>query len=982
MPIATVLLRIAVVSLLLGGLTAADTAAWPLPLDTVANMGFADAREGDGTGGWSDQGPGNDFHAFDRTRPSYGGVPFSILDPLANQGRAVVTFGCRRFPAGPAEITITLPTPRAAAQLYLLHASCWNGLPSGTPLGQITCTAVDGTRSVVPVRAGIDIADWWQPQALPNGTLGALVTNGESRVGAYVARFATGLNAPLRSITIHGTPQGETIWILLGATLSDTIFTPEPADKPVPWTVTADAHWRPANTSVPQVVAGSALDFSRLVPPTVPTRAVLDGQGHWQADGKPLRLWGASVDLTLLVKRFALARRMDQAPWPDGAALAAYAEAIRLQGYNLVRLGAHDALLMTTAPAADGAGVTFDPRAVAVIDRFVHELRQRGIRLYVDLMGSVSGYQPGSPWTDAAQKADFKRRIFTDPAVRANWQQGVAAFIGHRNPFSGLTLGEDPAVVAVLAYNEQDIPFADLARLATLPEGFAPAWRAWLTAKYGEPQVLARAWGVTKSEPFATIALPDAATLRSGGQRAADLGSFLLAQHRELLAWYSKTASAAGAQAPLTQYDAIPSLFFHALRGEVPVVSMHAYHAHPSAWAQVGSQCAQASAISNLGAYLRLLATCRQFGKPFLVTEYGQVFWNRQRHEEGLMVGGYAALQEWDALMAHQLPVGDIAAPARAYASGNAADPELANLREHPLDHMPIKPFWIAPDPVARASQVISTLAYADRAVRAAPHHVELVADPRRLFVSDAFTAGIPGEQRHLALLTGIGVRVGALDRRPGIDLQIPLAGGAKVQSTDAAAGLVDGPGDATTLVATLRQAGVLPAGNVTDPATGTYESETGELRIERDRQWFSVRTPRLVGGCFTTATTATLDSLNVERITVPGTVALGALDGRPLVDSARLLLIYATDALNSGMTFTTADRTTLVAPGTAPVLIAAGSVTVTIANPRPLHAWALAFTGRRLMELPVTAIPGGLRLTVDQAAMAEPAFFIELAER
>lgn len=963
------------VLLLVAAIVAAGEPPTPLPFAAVANMGFADEREGDGTGGWSDQGPGNDFRAFDRTRPAYGGVPFTILDPAANTGRAVVTMGCRRFPAGPERISIDLPSPRTARWLYLFHTTCWNDVPDQGAVGTITLTGSDGSVSTVTVRKGGDVADWWAPRGLPNGTLGAVVANGEFTVGAYVSRFPTGLTAPVRSVSVAGDPKGGTIWILVAATLSDEAYAPDPADRAQRWTAVADARWRPVDLGRTRIRPGSALDFSRLVPAITPARLAFAPDGGLLADGRPVRLWGASVDLTLLVKRFALARNMAVSPWPGEAELADYAEAIRLQGYNLVRLGTHDHLLTSWAPATGG----FDPRAVEVIDRFVHQLHLRGIRMYVDLMGSTSGFTPGNPWSAEAQALDFKRAIFTDPAVRANWRDGVARFLTHRNPYTGSTLAEDPLVVAVLPFNEQDIPLGDAARLAKLPAAWTGPWRAWLARAYPDPAALAAAWGTAvPADGFAGIGLPGLEQLRAGRQ-ADDLIRFLRDQHRELMGWYREGVTATGCAAPVTQYDAIPSLFFHALRGATDALSMHAYHTHPTNWAQAGSKTPQASAAAGLGPYLRLMASTRQFGKPFLVTEYGHVFWNRYRHEEGLMAGAYAALQGWEALMAHQLPVGDVAAPAYAFADGSIDRATLA--REHPLDVAPIKPFWIGPDPVARASQVVTTLAYADAAVATSPHRVEVVVDPAAAVAAETWAGGVPGEQRNLALVAGLGVRVGAVGERPGIDLQIPLAGTARIVATDAAAGVVEDPGDPRRAIETLRRRGLIAAGNATDPAHGVYESDTGELRIERERMLMTVRTPRLEGATLGRESSIALGALTIHRIGVPGSVAAAALDGRPLRESRRVLLVYATDALNSGMTFTGPDRVELVEAGHAPVLVEAGSLSATLATSQTgLHAWALGFDGARRQELPLAAVAGGVRLDVDMAALPEPAFYIELA--
>lgn len=953
-----------------------STLPLPLPLATVANMGFVDEREGDGIGGWSDQGPGNDFCAFDRTQSRYGGAPFTIADPLAHAGKAVVTMGCRRFPAGPAQVVIELPQPRAARWLYVLHTTCWNEVAAQGRVGSLVVTGTDGTSNEVTVRAGSDVADWWAPHNLANGTLGALVTNGESSVGVYVSRFATGMTGPIRSLTLRGDPQGGTIWIVVAATLSDEIYPPEPADIAHRWQATADAHWRPVDLKHVHVQPGSALDFSRLVPTTVPDKLTIGSDGTLQNAGKRVRLWGASVDLTLLTKRFALARSPAIAPWPTDDELAAYADAIRTQGYNLVRLGTHDALLASWA-AHTG---TFDPRAVELIDRFVAHLRQRGIRIYVDLMGSTSGFTAGNPWSAEAQALDFKRGIFTDPAIRANWQTGVQAFLTHRNPYTGTSLAEDPQVVAVLPYNEQDIPLGDAARLSTLPAAWATPWQAWLARTYADPAALAAAWNIAlPTDGFAGVAWPDLAHLRSG-RSADDAIRFLREAHDELMRWYRQDLATLGCAAPVTQYDAIPSLFFHGLRAETDMLSMHAYHAHPTHWAQVGSRVAQASAISGLAPYLRLMAATRQFGKPFLVTEYGHVFWNRFRHEEGLMAGAMAAFQGWDALMAHQLPVGDIAEPAYAWVDGSIDQKTL--LHDHPLDHAPMKPFWVGADPVARASQVVSTLAYADAAVATSPHRIEIVVDPAATIAAKTWADGVPGEQRNLALVSALGVRVGTLSPRPGIDVQVPLSGTARIVASDAAAGMVDDPGDPRRVLADLRARGLLSASNATDPGRGIYESDTGELRIERDRLLYTVRTPRLEGATLGRETSVALGALTVQRVSVPGSVTAAALDGQPLRDSRHLLLVYATEALNSGMTFTSPDRVELVDPGHAPVLIEAGALSATIATTHAtgMHAWALGFDGVRRAELSLAIVAGGVHIEVDMATLPEPSFYIELA--
>jgi hypothetical protein len=761
------------------------------------------------------------------------------------------------------------------------------------------------------------------------------------------------------------------------APVSEGINSPKQGDMAKQWTVTADARWHPVNLKHTLIQPGSALDFSRLVPAKVPGRLTAAADGSLRDGDKPVRLWGASVDMSLLAKRFALSRALNKIPWPDDAELAAYAEAIRTQGYNFVRMGSHDNLLVGLA--ADNG--EFDPRGVEMIDRFVYHLRQRGIWIYVDLMGSTSGYTPGNPWTPEAKALDFKRNIFTSPAVRKNWTDGVRKYLTHRNPYTGFSLAEDPMVVAVLPYNEQDIPLSNATWIAKLPTAWVIPWRTWLARKYTTPEALSAAWGIKiPADGFSSINLPTSEQIKNGGRCVDDAINFLRDSHLELLSWYRQGVTATGCTAPITQFDCIPSLFFTAMRSETDFISMHAYFAHPSKWAESGSRIDQTSSISGLAPNLRLMASTRQFGKPFLVTEYGNAFWNRYRHEEGLVSGSFAALQGWDSMMAHQLPVGDIAGPSYAYADGTIDRASLT--REHPLDKAPIKPFWVGADPVGRASQVISTLAFADAAVATSPHRIEIVIDPAATVATATWANGIPGEQRYIALVTELGVRVGKIEPRPGIDLQIPLAGTARIVSTEASAGVVDDPGDPRKVIAEMRNRGIISSANITDPAKDIYESDTGELRLDRKRMLYTVRTPRLEGATLSSEKSAVIDALTIHQVSVPGSVAAASLDGKSLRDSQRILIVYATDALNTGMTFTGPDRVELVDNGHAPVLIECGALSATIATNQAanLHAWALGFDGKRRQELPLTRVNGGVKLDFDMAALAEPTFYIELA--
>ncbi len=133
----------------------------PVDISKNVNMAFIDDRNGDGKGGWTDQGD-NDLRNFPRGRQTFGGVPFDILDPEARGHKAVIMLGKNRsFP----NETVISPVPRRFDVLHILHAAAW--INNGRT-GQYTLRYADNTEASVDILANRHLADWWYPVDLPD----------------------------------------------------------------------------------------------------------------------------------------------------------------------------------------------------------------------------------------------------------------------------------------------------------------------------------------------------------------------------------------------------------------------------------------------------------------------------------------------------------------------------------------------------------------------------------------------------------------------------------------------------------------------------------------------------------------------------------------------------------------------------------------------------------------------------------------------
>ncbi|MBC2595882.1 hypothetical protein H5P28_16580 [Ruficoccus amylovorans] len=186
---------------------------------------------------------------------------------------------------------------------------------------------------------------------------------------------------------------------------------------------------------------------------------------------------------------------------------------------------------------------------------------------------------------------------------------------------------------------------------------------------------------------------------------------------------------------------------------------------------------------------------------------------------------------------------------------------------------------------------------------------------------------------------------------------------------------------DLAQTVNELRSKGILTEDNLTDLDAGIYQSDTGEITLYRDAFEATVITPKTEAVAMLAGNNRQLGALTINSTDANGLFGLTAVDNIPLVESGRLVLVVATEVVNTGMELTS-DRVTSINLGTAPVLMKTVNFSISLSNQAAdqLRCFALRIDGERLQELPLTVGDGHVTLEVDTAALADgPTPFFEL---
>ena len=409
--------------------------------------------------------------------------------------------------------------------------------------------------------------------------------------------------------------------------------------------IVAGPDWIPF-ANEPWIEPGSALDFSSIVPHHAPAgkfgRVVVRG-GHFEFEGLPgvpQRFYGVNVCGT--------------ANLPDTAEQAErFAANLARIGYNAIRFHHHERWMVAADGLAhDGAdGTKPEPAQMDKFDLLVAACVKHGLYLTTDLYVSRAD---AVPWRAISFDRDgtvpgSRYKIlcaFHEPTF-ANLCAWTRNFLSHVNPHTGRSLADEPSLACLALVNEGSLGNWGAAALRE-HECVREAWKAWLSAKAGNPAFA----GIPDTIPGSLYA-KDGAT--SANRHAAAFAIFLAdAETRLFERLRGFVRGELGCKAPLSNLSDWYEPVQHALpRRGFDYVDAHFYVDLPqflgTSW-QLPSRCPNANPMRGDDRGVPGIVWRRQEDKPFCVTEFNYAGPGRFRGVGGIATGAIAALQDWGGL--------------------------------------------------------------------------------------------------------------------------------------------------------------------------------------------------------------------------------------------------------------------------------------------------------------------------------------------
>lgn len=386
--------------------------------------------------------------------------------------------------------------------------------------------------------------------------------------------------------------------------------------------------------------------------------------------GQPIKLWGLNLCYA------------DCAPSKEVAEQRA--ALYRRYGINTVRLHKY----------ADGSGwqgilskedaASFDPEGLDRMDYFVAKLKEAGIFVKLSPIFYVKPRKENQSEIPYFSEFEVNRNgvaqtgggaMYLGSELQDLQIRQITNLLQHRNPYTGMTYAQDPAIAVVEITNEDSILFYGTLRamqsVPTLRARAGKAFSAWLKQKYGSKEKLLAAWGQNMLGNFRAEKFPEESwekeeiypignpwffspnqlegSQKSRSKRLLDTVEFLSQLQDEVYDRMSAAIREAGYEGALVasnwQAGDGASHYANLLSdAKIGIVDRHNYFGGGSS-----TLIDNAAMVSTPGSGTLSSAFQQVGNRPFMISEWIHVLPNEWGAEGPALIGAYGmGLQGWD----------------------------------------------------------------------------------------------------------------------------------------------------------------------------------------------------------------------------------------------------------------------------------------------------------------------------------------------
>lgn len=398
------------------------------------NRSFIDEVEGDGGGGWSDQGS-NDFRTFtDRGAKEYLGIPFDIVEPDDNNGKSVIVLPGQGHAPKDCSTNVDIDLKNTTAGgFYILHTSAYAGdYVSGT----YTINYTDGTKAYIDLLNSVHIYNSWGKNENPLCRLVWTGSSAATKNGISLGLFA--LNNPhpekaIKSFSASTTGYGPYMMII-GMTLTDSLpALPTFSEDDIRYNPTTFIGWNKYEAGDTKKISGSILDMSKYLdaPAGKHGRLKVQGEKFVFEDGTSIKFWGTNL--------------LGDSCFPEKEIADELSQSIAQCGYNVVRFSEFD--------GENGIlcedGVTVNQEKLGKMAYLISQLEKRGVYTYLTFT-SLRETTENIKAKDNQDVADgFKLKGFIDEGLIGAQKDFVKQILTYQSPYTGKRLGDSNSLVMV-----------------------------------------------------------------------------------------------------------------------------------------------------------------------------------------------------------------------------------------------------------------------------------------------------------------------------------------------------------------------------------------------------------------------------------------------------------------------------------------------------------------------------------------------------